>query len=273
MRFPVDLPHLPMRYVPFNGPATVPDWVHAGGHRRRVCLTLGVTARENLGGDLFPIDELVGAVAGLDVELIATLDAAQLEAVGTLPDNVRAVDFVPLNELLPTCSVIIHHGGFGTLGNAIVHGVRNLIVPGRYWDEIGFGERLEARTAGLYVDPYRLSGDALKSKLPVEELREQVERLLDDPAYARGAQTLRDEVLATPSPHHIVPELERLTALHRQRPRRDHPAGRATGAPPDRRRGKPCQANTGQGRTSSSPADWDSSARTSPTSSSPPART
>ncbi|PYC63461.1 glycosyl transferase family 28 [Micromonospora arborensis] len=217
MRFPVELPYLPMRYVPYNGPTTVPGWINERDGRRRVCLTLGVTARENLGGDLFPIDEIVDAVAGLDVELIATLDAQQRQACGDLPANVRVVDFVPLNELLPTCDVIIHHGGFGTLGNAIVHGVRNLIVPGRYWDEIGFGELLESRSAGLYVDPYRLSGDALKSRLPVEELRDQVIRLLDDTAFAAGARTLRDEALATPSPHDIVGELERLTARHHRR--------------------------------------------------------
>jgi glycosyltransferase (activator-dependent family) len=211
MRFPVDLPYQSMRYVPFNGPATVPDWINGEAHRRRICLTLGMTARENLGGDLFAIDELIEALASLDVELIATLDSAQLDAVGPLPDNVRAVDFVPLNELLPTCSVIIHHGGFGTLGNAMAHGVCNLIVPGRYWDEIGFGELLEARGAGLYIDPYRLSGEALKSKLPTEVFLAKVSTLLDDPTYASGAGRLRDELLAVPAPHDIVPELEELT--------------------------------------------------------------
>ena len=200
MRFPVDLPYQSVRYVPFNGPTTVPDWIHRDGHRRRVCLTLGMTAREDLGGDLFAIDELIDALASLDIELIATLDEAQLDAVGTLPDNVRAVGFVPLNELLPTCSVIIHHGGFGTLGNAMAHGVRNLIVPGRYWDEIGFGELLEARGAGGYIDPYRLSGDALKSKLPVDAFRAKVATLLDDPSFAHNAMVMRDELRAVPSP-------------------------------------------------------------------------
>jgi glycosyltransferase (activator-dependent family) len=215
MRLPVDLPYQAMRYVPFNGPAAVPGWVHGERGRRRVCLTLGVTAREVLGGDLFAIDELVDAVSSLDVELVATLDEAQLAAVGPLPDNVRAVDFVPLNELLPTCAVIIHHGGFGTLGNAMAHGVRNLIVPGRYWDEIGFGELLEARNAGSYVDPLRLSGDGLKSSLPIDEFRAKVVALLDDPSYARGAEELRAELLAVPSPRDIVPQLEELTARHR----------------------------------------------------------
>ncbi|MFV2022568.1 activator-dependent family glycosyltransferase [Micromonospora sp. LOL_023] len=237
MRFPVDLPYLPVRYVPYNGPTTAPSWVYEPPRRPRVCLTLGVTARESLGGDLFAIEELIEAVASLDVELIATLDAAQLESVGALPDNVRAVDFVPLNELLPTCSVIIHHGGFGTLGNALVHGVRNLIVPGRYWDEMGFGEHLEAQGAGLYVDPYRLAGDGLKSKLSVDALRTRVDRLLTDATFTRNAGRLRDDLRATPSPHDIVPELERLTARHR----------------PDRRRGLPWQGTTGQARTPSSP--------------------
>jgi glycosyltransferase (activator-dependent family) len=212
MRFPLDLPYLPMRYVPFNGPTTVPDWVHRKPTRPRVCLTLGVTARENLGGDLVSIGELIDAVASLDVELVATLDAEQLASVPSLPDNVRVVDFVPLNELLPTCSAIIHHGGFGTLGNALAHGVPNLIVPGRYWDEVDFGRLLEERNAGAYVDPYRLSGEALKSKLPADTLRGKLARLLDDPTCLRSALQVRAEMLATPSPRDLVPTLERLAA-------------------------------------------------------------
>ncbi|NED00754.1 DUF1205 domain-containing protein, partial [Streptomyces sp. SID6648] len=103
MQFPLDLPFTPVRYLPFNGPTAVPDWVHEPPKRPRVCLTLGMTAREVLGGDLFSTAQMLQALAELDIELVATLDAGQLAELDTLPDNVRVTDFVPLNDLLPSC--------------------------------------------------------------------------------------------------------------------------------------------------------------------------
>jgi len=36
-----------------------------------------------------------------------------------VPGNVRLVEFVPLNALLPTCSAVIHHGGPQTVAAAL----------------------------------------------------------------------------------------------------------------------------------------------------------
>ncbi|MFE9117175.1 glycosyltransferase [Streptomyces sp. NPDC007172] len=70
-------------------------------------------------------------MADLDVEVVATLNAEQLDALGPTPPNVRAVDFVPLNQLLPSCAAIIHHGGAGTFLTALAHGVPQVVVPSR----------------------------------------------------------------------------------------------------------------------------------------------
>ncbi|MFE5796138.1 activator-dependent family glycosyltransferase [Streptomyces sp. NPDC056503] len=215
MRFPLDLPTLPVRYVPYNGPTSVPDWTHERPARPRVCLSLGMTAREVLGGDAFSVTDLLDALGELDIEVIATLNADQLGGGHRLPPNVKALDFVPLNDLLPSCSAVIHHGGFGTLGNALVHGVPQIIAPGRYWDEVDFGRHLEARGAGLLLDHEELSGDALKSRLDAGSFRDGVAKLVGDPAYRDNAARVRDEMLAAPSPHDLVAELERLTAAHR----------------------------------------------------------
>ncbi|KOT96812.1 MULTISPECIES: activator-dependent family glycosyltransferase [Streptomyces] len=215
MQFPLDLPFTPVRYLPFNGPTAVPDWVHEPPKRPRVCLTLGMTAREVLGGDLFSTAQMLQALAELDIELVATLDAGQLAELDTLPDNVRVTDFVPLNDLLPSCSAIVHHGGFGTLGNALAHGVPQIIAPGRYWDEVRFGERLADRGAGLLLDYERLSGDGLRNQLDAHMLKNQINRLLGEPSFQENAALIREELLATPSPHDLVAELEELTAHHR----------------------------------------------------------
>jgi glycosyltransferase (activator-dependent family) len=215
MRLPLDLPYVPVRYVPFNGPSTVPDWVHEPPARPRVCLSLGVSGRELFGGDevgsgdLVTVADLLEALADFDIELIATLNAEQLAAVPELADNVRAVDFIPLNELLPSCSAIIHHGGFGTTGNVLAHGVPSIVIPAPWWDAAELARLLEDRGAGFLLDHADMTRTALRSRLA---------RILTEPSFGVAAAAVRDELLAAPSPAELVPELERLSARHRHVP-------------------------------------------------------
>ncbi|MEU4532072.1 activator-dependent family glycosyltransferase [Micromonospora ureilytica] len=125
---------VPVRYVPYNGPSVVPAWVHERSARPRVCLTLGVSQREVFGSDRASVGEILAAVAELDVEVVATLNAGQLAAIGTVPDNVRVVEFVPMDALLPTCAAVINHGGAGSFQTALAHGVPQLIIPDMMWD-------------------------------------------------------------------------------------------------------------------------------------------
>lgn len=209
LRLPVDLNYVTMRYVPYNGQSTVPQWLQEPPKRgRRVCITLGVAHREVLGSDRASIGDLLEAVAGLDdVEVVATLNEKQLKDFETLPDNVRAVDFVPLDALLPSCDAVIHHGGAGSFGTAMLNGVPQLIVVDGVWDTINKARKLEARQAGLYVP----------GKLSAKGLRKLLIRLLDEPVYRENAEKLRCEALATPSPAATVPTLERLADEYRRR--------------------------------------------------------
>ncbi|MGW0815735.1 activator-dependent family glycosyltransferase [Streptomyces viridiviolaceus] len=208
MRLPVDLHYVPMRYVPYNGQSTVPRWLQEPPRKgRRICITLGVAHREVLGADRASIGDLLEAVAGLDdVEVVATLDENQLKDFDALPDNVRAVDFVPLDALLPSCDAVIHHGGSGSFGTAMIHGVPQLIVVDGVWDTINKARYLEERQAGLYVP----------GKLSAKGLRELLVRLLEEPVFRRNAGALRQEALAAPAPAQVVPTLERLAVEHRR---------------------------------------------------------
>ncbi|MEW1545008.1 activator-dependent family glycosyltransferase [Streptomyces tsukubensis] len=208
LRLPADLRYVPVRCIAYNGRGSIPPWLREAPERPRVCLTLGVSHREVMGGDQASIGELIDAVAGLDVEVVATLNARQLQEVDSLPGNVRAIDFVPMDELLPTCSAIVSHGGSGTVHAALLQGVPQILVPGTMWDN-GIRADLVARSgAGLRLDAETLTADALRSAL---------ERLLGEPSFAAAAGRLRRETLATPAPRDIVPVLESLTAEHRRR--------------------------------------------------------
>ncbi|MFC5751451.1 activator-dependent family glycosyltransferase [Actinomadura rugatobispora] len=205
MRIPVDVPNLPVRFVPHNGPSTIPDWLLEPPERRRVCMTFGITAR-NVEIEGTPIAELLEAVAELDAEVIATLTEAQLGGA-PVPGNVRVFDFVPLNALLPTCDAVVHHCGATTMGTAITHGVPQLVTPGNLWGEPALAGLLESRGAGLTIMPEDLSGETLRTGLA---------RLLDDPSFKEGAARIQKELLATPSPADAVPDLEQLAARRRR---------------------------------------------------------
>ncbi|GAA2617608.1 activator-dependent family glycosyltransferase [Actinomadura fulvescens] len=205
LRLEVDHHYVPMRHVPYHGPAAVPGWLLEPPKRRRVCLTLGLSVREVLGGDRVSIGSLLEAVADLDAEVVATLNDDQLAGISRLPDNVRAVDFVPLNELLPSCSAILHQGGFGTLQAATTHGVPQVILPPRAgdWDSRIWAHRVQDAGAGLSAPDSR--------QVTAGEVRAMLDRVLAEPSFQAGADRLRTEMVGTPAPREVVPVLERLT--------------------------------------------------------------
>jgi UDP:flavonoid glycosyltransferase YjiC (YdhE family) len=206
MRFDVTGEQLPMRYVPYNGPAEVPGWLREPAPRPRVCFTLGVSGREVWAGKgSIRAQDLFDAVGDLDLELVATLNADQLGDDVKVPDNVRLVDFVPLNSLLPGCSAIVQHGGTGTTLTALVHGVPQLIVPAALYDEAGVAAQLAGRGAAVVIDPAELSTETLRAGLV---------RLLEDPAFRSGAEAVRAEMEAAPTPHDVVAQLADVVARH-----------------------------------------------------------
>ncbi|MEV6875974.1 nucleotide disphospho-sugar-binding domain-containing protein [Amycolatopsis sp. NPDC051128] len=197
----VDVDYLPARFVPLNKPMALPRWVVETPSRPRVLLTLGISNRQTLGEEETSVSALLDGLSDLDVEVIATLNAEQLASVDKVPDNVRAVDFVPMNELLASCSAIVHQGGGATIGNAVVNGVPQLVIPGTTWSERVSAIAQVKRGNGLMVD--------LEDVTP-ETVRSGLERLLDEPSFRDCALEVRDEMLATPTLDDLVPELERI---------------------------------------------------------------
>ncbi|MFF8261254.1 activator-dependent family glycosyltransferase [Streptomyces virginiae] len=198
---------VPMRCAPHNGSSVLPDWLREPQERRRVCLTLGVSHRELLGADRLPLGEVLAALAGVDAEVVATLNAAQLASVTEVPDNVRVVDFVPLETLLPSCSAVIHHGGAGTFNTALSCGVPQLILPDGVWDTDHKARLLEERGAGIRV--------AQPEKADTATLHGMITRLLEESSFGRAAARLRDESRDMPAPSAVVPVLEELAAGRR----------------------------------------------------------
>ncbi|MFJ8657778.1 nucleotide disphospho-sugar-binding domain-containing protein [Streptomyces sp. NPDC093795] len=205
---PDGLRRVPMRWVPYTGAGPVPDWLARPPARPRVCLTLGVTGRTVHDGRDERVAAAFEAVAGMDVEVVATVNAAQLGTDLAVPDNVRIVDYLPLTQVMPTCSAVVHHGGFGTFFAAAVHRVPQMIVREDLGSGLNSTRYLEARGAGV-----TLHADGLTAA----EVGKQLSRLLTEPSFQEGAAAVHADITAAPGPGELVPVLERLTAQYRER--------------------------------------------------------
>ncbi|MYT37411.1 activator-dependent family glycosyltransferase [Streptomyces sp. SID8356] len=209
VRLSLEQPLVPMRYVPYSGqvPTVVPPWLRSAPAWPRICVTAGMTTRYTGAPSTILVDDVFDAVSGLDAEVVATVDPAERELIPSVPDNVRLVDHVPLDVLLPTCAAILHHGGAGTWATAAASGVPQISL-GRVWDAVYRSQRLAELGAGLYLPAGGVSAESLRSGLL---------RLLKEPEFRLRAQELQAEVNAAPSPNEVVEVLERLTARHRSR--------------------------------------------------------
>ncbi|MEV1120697.1 nucleotide disphospho-sugar-binding domain-containing protein [Actinosynnema sp. NPDC049800] len=214
MRLPTHRSRVSMRWVPYNGADTVPEWLYGPAERPRIALCLGASMRQFGNGHeelMAAIHGLVGdmfeAVSELDVELVGTLNEAQLPKGKPIPDNVRTVEYIPLDQLLPSCSALIHHGGVGTWAAAVALSVPQ-IIPVEPWG-------IESPITGPYMAE-RGAGIAMnRAELSVEDIRKQIFDVVSNPSYLEGAKRVHHEWMSAPSTHDVVPLLEKLTAAHR----------------------------------------------------------
>ncbi|WP_327000805.1 activator-dependent family glycosyltransferase [Dactylosporangium sp. NBC_01737] len=195
-----DVDYVPMRYTPYGGPATIPAWLRTPPARPRVALTLGLVATERFDGFAVDVQDILDSLADLDVEVVATVPEREQRRLARVPANARLVSFVPLTALVPTCAVVIHHAGFGTLSTTALNAVPQLVLP-YHFDEPALADGLVDMGTALAVHATKATG-------PV--VREAVQRLLREPQFRAGARRVRDELLALPTPNALVPRLEAL---------------------------------------------------------------
>ncbi|OZM72235.1 glycosyl transferase [Amycolatopsis antarctica] len=191
-------PWWPMRYVPYNGGTVLPGWLRDAPERPRVGVTLGTVVPAMSGTSDLAVT--IEALGGMDVDVVLAAGEADLSGLGTLPGNVRPAGFLPLSALLPTCALLVHHGGSGTTAAPLFYGVPQLVFPA-FADNPMSAERVVRRGVGLSHDP---------STVDVEMVRLLAGRVLTEPSFARAAREVSAEMAAQPSPATII---ERLVAV------------------------------------------------------------
>ncbi|GAA3725966.1 nucleotide disphospho-sugar-binding domain-containing protein [Streptomyces tremellae] len=199
-----DATRMPVRFVPYNGPGGLPPWAFEPRTRRRVCVLWGRSASGIYGADVPALRAAVDAAVACGAEVVLTATAEQVRALGTLGAGVRVLRDFPLDLLLPTSDVLIHHGSDNALMNGAVAGVPQLALA-LASDQIAFSRRLAGSGAVIALEG--LTAEA-------GQIRSAVETLLDEPGYAGAALALRAEIRQAPAPAVLVSALESMAALN-----------------------------------------------------------
>ncbi len=178
-------PEPPGEHIAFVGPAIggrgapVPfawDWLDPD--RRHVLVSLG-TVNQDSGERFFAVAAEAFAALADSVQAVFVLPP---DAAPALPSNVLAAARVPQLELLPHLHAVVFHGGHNTMCEALAHGLPLVVAPIRD-DQPANASQITDAHAGVRVKFGRVT---------VDELREAVTAVLDDPSYAAGAARIRD---------------------------------------------------------------------------------
>jgi MGT family glycosyltransferase len=119
------------------------------------------------------------ALGALPVHGLITLGFSPSADGLRLPPNVSATHFVPHRAVLPSASLVITHGGLGTVMAAIAHGVPLLCIPLKN-DQFENAVRVEAVGVGL-----RMSKHARP-----RALARTIKEMLREPCFRTAARRL-----------------------------------------------------------------------------------
>jgi UDP:flavonoid glycosyltransferase YjiC (YdhE family) len=120
------------------------------------------------------------ALAGEPVRVVATTNRRDGEPLPHAPPNAVVVDWLSYSQLMPAATLVVCHGGHGTVARALGAGVPLLCCPA-VGDMAENAARVAWASAGLML-PWRLMVPA--------SLRLTVRRMLSDPGFATRARQI-----------------------------------------------------------------------------------
>jgi UDP:flavonoid glycosyltransferase YjiC (YdhE family) len=166
-----------------------------------VYTTFGTVAA---GVGLFPTlyRAVVEALAELPIRVLLTIgEGADPDQLGLLPLNVHVERFWPQHDVMSEAAGMIGHGGFGTTMLGLTAGVPMVVVPLFALDQHLNAQAVARVGAGVALD----GGPSDLDSLP-----DALQRILHDPAYRAGAQSVAIEMASLPPPSTSVTLLEDL---------------------------------------------------------------
>lgn len=148
------------------------------------------------------LQRVIDGLARLPVRAVVTLGPTIAPEELSAADNIQLVASAPHGPLMRDASLVITHGGHGTLARAMVNRLPLLVIPhGR--DQDGNAARIAAHGAGLTLAP-TASG---------KDIGDAAARILREPAFRTAAEILGDHVARETEQSDIVQQIERLCDL------------------------------------------------------------
>jgi UDP:flavonoid glycosyltransferase YjiC (YdhE family) len=167
-----------------------------------VVFTLGSSGFQS-GGAFYEHSAAAAKLLGRRAILIVGKDPANRPTC--LPDGVAAVEYAPFMSLFTRAAAIVHAGGIGTTGLAMRSGRPTLVMPFAH-DQFDNA----ARAARLGIARTIPQGRYLPAHVAAE-----LSQLFDNPAYAKRAASLAEQIEEEDGVSAACDALERLLGASR----------------------------------------------------------
>ena len=182
----------------------LPPWLDHLAERPTVLVSMGTVFHRTAGLH----ETILAALRDEPINLLIALGFDQDPArLGPLPPHVRVQPTLPQVALLPRCALLVSHGGFNSVKEALAEGVPLVIVP-IAGDQPYCARRCQALGAGRVIGPAERNAAVIRAA---------VRTVLGEPSYRQCARHIRDEVCALPPAAAAVTALERIVDEHAAR--------------------------------------------------------
>jgi UDP:flavonoid glycosyltransferase YjiC (YdhE family) len=166
-----------------------------GSHRPRALISFSTTNQNQADA----LQRTVNAVASTGMAGVATVGPALAGVTLQARDNVTLLPSAPHDAVMKDVSLVITHGGHGTVSRALRHGLPLLVMPmGRDQDDIAL--RVQAHGAGLI-----LPADASET-----EIAAALKRIVSEPQFVTAARRLAEAISHDIKAQRLVDEMEEI---------------------------------------------------------------
>jgi UDP:flavonoid glycosyltransferase YjiC (YdhE family) len=160
-------------------------WADLDSGRPVVHVTQGTIANKDFTQLVGPTLE---ALADDDVLVVVTTGGRPLDTLPPLPDNARAAEYLPYDELLPRTDVFVTNGGYGGVQYALRYGLP-IVATGGKEDKPEVGGRVLWSGVGLRI----------RSEQPnPRALRRAIRRVLREPRYRDASRRIAADMADGP---------------------------------------------------------------------------
>jgi MGT family glycosyltransferase len=177
----------PLAWSGWDQPA---PWLDELDARPLVYVTMGSTveAQSALIG-------IIDALHDAPYNVVISTDQQSLPSNLALPTHIRVFPTVPGAAVVRRCAAVIHHGGHGTLTQALTASVPSLILPANP-DQVLIAQQVQELGIGRSLwQPGNLPiGTRGWDTITPIEIRQEIDDLLADRNCARACQALKQEI-------------------------------------------------------------------------------